>query len=106
MEKIQNNVISFPLEKEDIMRLKPDDICGIVWKVSRYGNASDTTITHDTVKLKLLKKEKKQTLPKIKNTPRELKNIAPKILEKIDDYIEDTAEKLWNILKEVFKRKK
>ena len=36
-----NNVISFPLNKEDIMRLKPEDICGRVWKVSRYGNAVD-----------------------------------------------------------------
>ena len=81
MEKIQNNVISFPLEKEDIMRLKPEDICGRVWKVSRYGNASDTTITHDTVKLKLLKKGKKQTLPKIKNTPRLYRRYSREVME-------------------------
>ena len=95
MEKIQNNVISFPLEKEDIMRLKPEDICGRVWKVSRYGTAAH--INDDRVKLKVV-----QTSPK--SSTKELKTISPKIIEKIDDYIEDTAEKLWNILKGVFKK--
>ena len=95
MEKIQNNVISFPLEKEDIMRLKPEDICGRVWKVSRYGTAAH--INDDRVKLKVV-----QTSPK--SSTKELKTISPKIIEKIDDYIEDTAEKLWNILKGLFKK--
>ena len=89
------NVISFPLEKEDIMRLKPEDICGRVWKVSRYGTAAH--INNDRVKLKVV-----QTSPK--SSTKELKTISPKIIEKIDDYIEDTAEKLWNILKGVFKK--
>lgn len=89
------NVISFPLEKEDIMRLKPEDICGRVWKVSRYGTAAH--INDDRVKLKVV-----QTSPK--SSTKELKTISPKIIEKIDDYIEDTAEKLWNILKGVFKK--
>ena len=89
------NVISFPLEKEDIMKLKPEDICGRVWKVSRYGTAAH--INDDRVKLKVV-----QTSPK--SSTKELKTISPKIIEKIDDYIEDTAEKLWNILKGVFKK--
>ena len=89
------NVISFPLEKEDIMRLKPEDICGRVWKVSRYGTAAH--INDDRVKLKVV-----QTSPK--SSTKELKTISPKIIEKIDDYIEDTAEKLWHILKGVFKK--
>ena len=89
------NVISFPLEKEDIMRLKPEDICGRVWKVSRYGTAAH--INDDRVKLKVV-----QTSPK--SSTKELKTISPKIIENIDDYIEDTAEKLWNILKGVFKK--
>ena len=89
------NVISFPLEKEDIMRLKPEDICGRVRKVSRYGTAAH--INDDRVKLKVV-----QTSPK--SSTKELKTISPKIIEKIDDYIEDTAEKLWNILKGVFKK--
>ena len=89
------NVVSFPLEKEDIMRLKPEDICGRVWKVSRYGTAAH--INDDRVKLKVV-----QTSPK--SSTKELKTISPKIIEKIDDYIEDTAEKLWNILKGVFKK--
>ena len=89
------NVISFPLEKEDIMRLKPEDICGRVWKVSRYGTAAH--INDDRVKLKVV-----QTSPK--SSTKELKTISPKIIEKIDDYIEDTAEKLWNILKGLFKK--
>ena len=88
------NVISFPLEKEDIMRLKPEDICGRVWKVSRYGTAAH--INDDRVKLKVV-----QTSPK--SSTKELKTISPKIIEKIDDYIEDTAEKVWNILKGLFK---
>ena len=89
------NVISFPLEKEDIMRLKPEDICGRVWKVSRDGTAAH--INDDRVKLKVV-----QTSPK--SSTKELKTISPKIIEKIDDYIEDTAEKLWNILKGLFKK--
>ena len=89
------NVISFPLEKEDIMRLKPEDICGRVWKVSRYGTAAH--INDDRVKLKVV-----QTSPK--SSTKELKTISPKIIEKIDDYIEDTAEKLWHILKGIFKK--
>ena len=30
--------------------------------------------------------------------------IAPEIIEKIDNYIEDTAEKVWYILKGLFKK--
>ena len=99
-EMKDDNVISFPLEKEDIMRLKPEDICGRVWKVSRYGSAAH--INDDRVKLKVV-----QTQPKSSSDTsdtRELKTISPKIIEKFDDYIEDTAEKLWNILKGLFKK--
>ena len=32
----KNNIILFPLKPEDIMRLKPEDICGRVWKRLRY----------------------------------------------------------------------
>ena len=32
----KDNVIQFPSRKEDYMRLKPEDICGRVWKLSKY----------------------------------------------------------------------
>ena len=102
-----SNVVTFPLEKEDIMRLKPEDICGRVWKVSRYGTAE--RINDDRVKLKVVRNVEQTQLTKtsetIEPTTIERKNmIAPEIIEKIDDYIEDTAEKLWHILKGVFKK--
>ena len=108
-----NNIISFPLNKEDIMRLKPEDICGRVWKVSRYGNAVDNNNDglKTTTALKVVQQQQQQPPPpkisKSDNT-RKLENISPlNILEKFDDYIEDTAEKLWNILKKgVFNEKK
>ena len=109
----KQNVTQFPLNKEDIMRLKPEDICGRVWKVSRYGNAVDNNNDglKTTTALKVVQQQQQQPLPpkisKNDNT-RKLENISPlNILEKFDDYIEDTAEKLWNILKKgVFNEKK
>ena len=84
------NVISFPLEKEDIMRLKPEDICGRVWKTSKYGSA-DIDLNNDRVKLKVIQPPAKS-------------NISPKIIEKFDDYIEDTAENMWHMFKRLFKK--
>ena len=93
---MRNNVTQFPLNKEDIMRLKPEDICGRVWKESKYGMPG----TNDRVKLKVVSSRTHSA----KTTTEERKNmVAPEIIEKIDDYIEDTAEKVWNILKGVFK---
>ena len=104
---MRNNVTQFPLNKEDIMRLKPEDICGRVWKESKYGTVADKDLNNDRVKLKVVSN---RTQPATKTTTttvvvqEERKNmVAPEIIEKIDDYIEDTAEKVWNILKGVFK---
>ena len=94
---MRNNITEFPLNKEDIMRLKPEDICGRVWKESKYGMPG----TNDRVKLKVVSS---RTQPAKTTTTEERKNmVAPEIIEKIDDYIEDTAEKVWNILKGLFK---
>ena len=102
---MRNNITEFPLNKEDIMRLKPEDICGRVWKESKYGMPG----TNDRVKLKVVSSRTQPaktitTTTVVKEVEEERKNmIAPKIIEKIDDYIEDTAEKVWNILKGLFK---
>ena len=97
---MRNNVTEFPLNKEDIMRLKPEDICGRVWTESKYGTVADIDLNNDKRRLKVVSS---RTQP-AKTTTEERKNmIAPKIIEKIDDYIEDTAEKVWNILKGLFK---
>ena len=95
---MRNNITEFPLNKEDIMRLKPEDICGRVWKESKYGMPG----TNDRVKLKVVSS---RTQPAKTTVQEERKNmVAPEIIEKIDDYIEDTAEKLWHIFKGLFKR--
>ena len=97
---MRNNVTEFPLNKEDIMRLKPEDICGRVWKESKYGMPG----TNDRVKLKVVSSRTQPTTTTTVVVQEERKNmVAPEIIEKIDDYIEDTAEKVWNILKGVFK---
>ena len=93
---MRNNITEFPLNKEDIMRLKPEDICGRVWKESKYGMPG----TNDRVKLKVVSS---RTQPATTTTEERKNMVAPKIIEKIDDYIEDTAEKVWNILKGLFK---
>ena len=99
---MRNNVTQFPLNKEDIMRLKPEDICGRVWKESKYGTVADIDCPNDNNE-RALKVVSSRTQP-AKTTTEERKNmVAPKIIEKIDDYIEDTAEKVWNILKGLFK---
>ena len=106
---MRNNITEFPLNKEDIMRLKPEDICGRVWKESKYGTVADKDLNNDRVKLKVVSSRTQPaktitTTTVVKEVEEERKNmIAPKIIEKIDDYIEDTAEKVWNILKGVFK---
>ena len=100
---MRNNITEFPLNKEDIMRLKPEDICGRVWKESKYGTVADIDLNNDKRRLKVVSS---RTQPATTTTvvQEERKNmIAPKIIEKIDDYIEDTAEKVWNILKGFFK---
>ena len=104
---MKNNVTQFPLNKEDIMRLKPEDICGRVWKASKYGSA-DISDNNDK-RLKVVRNVKRTQSAKINETIEptiiERKNmVAPEIIEKIDDYIEDTAEKLWYILKGLFKK--
>ena len=104
---MKNNVTQFPLNKEDIMRLKPEDICGRVWKASKYGSA-DISNNNDK-RLKVVRNVKRTQSAKINETIEptiiERKNmVAPEIIEKIDDYIEDTAEKLWYILKGLFKK--
>ena len=104
---MRNNVTQFPLNKEDIMRLKPEDICGRVWKASKYGSA-DISDNNDK-RLKVVRNVKRTQPAKINETIEptiiERKNlVAPEIIEKIDDYIEDTAEKLWYILKGLFKK--
>ena len=104
---MKNNVTQFPLNKEDIMRLKPEDICGRVWKASKYGSA-DISNNNDK-RLKVVRNVKRTQPAKINETIEptiiERKNmVAPEIIEKIDDYIEDTAEKLWYILKGLFKK--
>ena len=104
---MRNNVTQFPLNKEDIMRLKPEDICGRVWKASKYGSA-DISNNNDK-RLKVVRNVKRTQPAKINETIEptiiERKNlVTPEIIEKIDDYIEDTAEKLWYILKGLFKK--
>ena len=89
------------------MRLKPEDICGRVWKASKYGSA-DISDNNDK-RLKVVRNVKRTQPAKINETIEptiiERKNmVAPEIIEKIDDYIEDTAEKLWYILKGLFKK--
>ena len=103
----KQNVTQFPLNREDIMRLKPEDICGRVWKASKYGSA-DISNNNDK-RLKVVRNVKRTRPAKINETKEptiiERKNlVAPEIIEKIDDYIEDTAEKLWYILKGLFKK--
>ena len=49
----KDNVIQFPLEKEDYMRLKPEDICGRIWKSSKYGSGDNASPLKS--KLKVLK---------------------------------------------------
>ena len=106
---MRNNVTQFPLNKEDIMRLKPEDICGRVWKASKYGSADIPNNNNDN-RLKVVRNVKRTQPTKtpaetIEPTTMKRKNqIAPEIIEKIDDYIEDTAEKLWHIFKGLFKR--
>ena len=98
---MRNNITEFPLNKEDIMRLKPEDICGRVWKESKYGTVADIDLNNDKRRLKVVSS---RTQPAKTTVQEERKNmVAPKIIEKIDDYIEDTAEKVWNILKGLFK---
>ena len=102
---MRNNVTQFPLNKEDIMRLKPEDICGRVWKASKYGSA-DISNNNDK-RLKVVRTVKRTQPAKTSETITtiERKNIVePEILEKIDKYNEDTAEKLWYILKGLFKK--
>ena len=104
---MRNNVTQFPLNKEDIMRLKPEDICGRVWKASKYGSA-DISNNNDK-RLKVVRNVKRtpptKTNETIEPTIIERENmVAPEIIEKIDDYIEDSAEKLWYFLKGLFKK--
>ena len=104
---MRNNVTQFPLNKEDIMRLKPEDICGRVWKASKYGSA-DISNNNDK-RLKVVRNVKRTQPAKINETIEptiiERENmVAPEIIEKIDDYIEDSAEKLWYFLKGLFKK--
>ena len=104
---MRNNVTHFPLNKEDIMRLKPEDICGRVWKASKYGSA-DISNNNDK-RLKVVRNVKRtpptKTNETIEPTIIERENmVAPEIIEKIDDYIEDSAEKLWYFLKGLFKK--
>ena len=47
---MRNNVTQFPLNKEDIMRLKPEDICGRVWKLSRYSGDNVTPLIKSKLK--------------------------------------------------------
>ena len=104
---MRNNITEFPLNKEDIMRLKPEDICGRVWKASKYGSA-DISNNNDK-RLKVVRNVKRtpptKTNETIEPTIIERENmVAPEIIEKIDDYIEDSAEKLWYFLKGLFKK--
>ena len=104
---MRNNVTQFPLNKEDIMRLKPEDICGRVWKASKYGSA-DISNNNDK-RLEVVRTVERtqptKTSETIEPTTIERKNIvAPEIIVKIYNYIEDTAEKLWYILKGLFKK--
>ena len=104
---MKNNVTQFPLNKEDIMRLKPEDICGRVWKASKYGSAdiSDNNDKRLKVVRNVIRTQPAKINETIETTIIERKNmVAPEIIEKIDDYIEDTAEKLWYILKGLFKK--
>ena len=102
---MRNNVTQFPLNKEDIMRLKPEDICGRVWKASKYGSADISNNNDKRLKVVRTVKRTQPTKTSETITTIERKNIvAPEILEKIDNYIEDTAEKLWYILKGLFKK--
>ena len=101
---MRNNVTEFPLNKEDIMRLKPEDICGRVWKESKYGTVADIDLNNDKRRLKVVSSRTQPATTTTVVVQEERKNmVAPEIIEKIDDYIEDTAEKVWNILKGVFK---
>ena len=105
---MRNNVTQFPLNKEDIMRLKPEDICGRVWKASKYGSADISNNDNDK-RLKVVRNVKRTPPTKTNETmkPTTMKRenmVAPEIIEKIDDYIEDSAEKLWYFLKGLFKK--
>ena len=90
---MKNNVTQFPLNKEDIMRLKPEDICGRVWRAAKYGSADipNSKDTNDDKRLKI-----------VRNDIRITQSVT--IIEKIDNYIEDTVEQLWYILKGLFKK--
>ena len=92
---MRNNVTQFPLNKEDIMRLKPEDICGRVWKESKYGTIADIDCPNDNKRALKIVRNDEPTQP-VKTTTT--------IIEKIDNYIEDTAEKVWYILKGLFKK--
>ena len=92
---MRNNVKQFPLNKEDIMRLKPEDICGRVWKESKYGSADIPNNNNDKRVLKIVRND-------VPTQP--AKTTTTTIIEKIDNYIEDTAEKVWYILKGLFKK--
>ena len=101
---MRNNITEFPLNKEDIMRLKPEDICGRVWKESKYGTVADIDLNNDKRRLKVVSSSRTQPATTTTEVQEERKNmVAPETIEKIDDYIEDTAEKVWNILKGLFK---
>ena len=109
---MRNNVTEFPLNKEDIMRLKPEDICGRVWKESKYGlpvadipNDKRLKVVRNDVRNDVRNVEPIQPTETTTITTVERKNmIAPEIIEKIDNYIEDTAEKVWYIMKGLFKK--
>ena len=102
---MRNNVTQFPLNKEDIMRLKPEDICGRVWKESKYGSADIVPNNTTGKRLKVIRKDVQTQISEETITTVERKiMVAPEIIEKIDNYIEDTAEKVWYILKGLFKK--
>ena len=63
---MRNNITEFPLNKEDIMRLKPEDICGRVWKASKYGSA-DISNNNDK-RLKVVRNVKRTQPAKINET--------------------------------------
>ncbi len=48
----KDNVIQFPSRKEDYMRLKPEDICGRVWKLSKYSGEDNATPLRSKLNLK------------------------------------------------------
>ena len=93
---MKNNVTQFPLNKEDILRLKPEDICGRVWKASKYGSADIGNPNNNN--------DDKRALKVIRNVEPTQPVKTTTTIEKIDNYIEDTTEKVWYILKGLFKK--